>query len=481
MSDPNVLLIVMDAVRASNTSLYGYKNRTTPYLEEFHDNHGTLFRNTWAPSTWSLPSHTSMFTGTHAESHGIDSPNKKLETDKSIFYELSNSGYRTGLFSHNVWLTKVDVGLKDGFDKIVDSNYLPYPSALSPLFFDNKEFNGKYRKYIDYMKESFANGKTIKSVVNGLYSKTSSNYPRINSILFNEDRSGFIYQEEFKEWVKNSDDKWATCINLMDAHAPYRPKDKYDLWSDQEAKDIQEKVDDLWMFHTDELKWWRLKALESLYDGSIRQVDQVVSKIIKSLKAVDEFDNTYIVITADHGEGFGEYNKVSNLRSVGHKPNITESLLRVPLLLKNPYQTDSFTVDELSSLAGYADSVKSVRREEDAKRSFCDEPIIASYSGMMESNRKGALEYLEDIDDLDKTGRVVYKKDESQNIIKYMKWGDQVGKRIIGSEESSGDQSVNDIIEEYFSCTSNSDLDSGDGSSSIDDSVEDRLRRLGYR
>lgn len=481
MTEPNILLIVLDSVRASNTSLYDYNNKTTPNLEEFHNNHGTLFRNCWAPSTWSLPSHTSMFTGVHAEYHGVDSEKTKLQPNKSIFYQLSESGYETGLFSHNVWLTDMNVGLKNGFDSIVDSNYLPYPDGLSPLFFDNKDFNGSYRKYADYLRESFRHKHTFGSLMNGVFSKTSSSYPRINSLLFNEDRSGFTYKDEFINWIESRDEKWAACINLMDAHAPYKPDERYDNWSDEEAKNIRDSIDDLWKFHTNEVKWWKLKALESLYDGSIRQADQVVSEIIDGLKKHEEFDNTYIVITADHGEGFGEYNPVSDLRAVGHKPNITESLLRVPLLIKEPDQDQSFTITEPASLTGYSRSVKNVQQDESVPESFHYKPVIASYTGMMESNKKGALEHLDNVDKFDKNSRVVYKTEDNHNIVKFMTWGDSSGKRFIKSSDFDMSESVGDMIAENFSEQKQENLQSDEKSTGIDDSVEDRLKRLGYR
>lgn len=61
---PNILVIILDAVRARNCSLYGYHRETTPFLEEFADR-SIVFTQARAPSVASLPSHASMFTGLH--------------------------------------------------------------------------------------------------------------------------------------------------------------------------------------------------------------------------------------------------------------------------------------------------------------------------------------------------------------------------------------------------------------------------------
>lgn len=59
---PNVLLLILDTVRASDLSLYGYARRTTPELERFAAG-GAVFDLAFAPASWTAPSHASMFTG----------------------------------------------------------------------------------------------------------------------------------------------------------------------------------------------------------------------------------------------------------------------------------------------------------------------------------------------------------------------------------------------------------------------------------
>ena len=69
--NPNILLIVMDAVRADHLSCYGYKRPTTPFLEEMAAD-GVIFDNAFAAAPWTPPSHASLFTGTYPSKHGVD-------------------------------------------------------------------------------------------------------------------------------------------------------------------------------------------------------------------------------------------------------------------------------------------------------------------------------------------------------------------------------------------------------------------------
>ncbi|HEY2324849.1 MAG TPA: sulfatase-like hydrolase/transferase, partial [Thermoanaerobaculia bacterium] len=94
---PNIVLLSLDTVRADHTSLYGYSRDTTPQLKRFAAG-ATLFRNPTASSNFTLPSHTSMFTGLPASVHG----NYQLETmeilspsDTTMAEVLSARGYDT--------------------------------------------------------------------------------------------------------------------------------------------------------------------------------------------------------------------------------------------------------------------------------------------------------------------------------------------------------------------------------------------------
>jgi hypothetical protein len=98
---PNVLLIVLDTVRAGSLSLYGYQRPTTPNLSRLAQN-GVLFERAIAPAPWTLPSHASMFTGRwpHELSTGWTKPLD--DTYPTLAEILSAHGYVSAGFVANL-------------------------------------------------------------------------------------------------------------------------------------------------------------------------------------------------------------------------------------------------------------------------------------------------------------------------------------------------------------------------------------------
>ena len=170
---PNILLITLDTVRADHVSCYGYERQTTPNLDAF-SREGVLYKNAYATSSWTLPSHASIFTGKYPTRHGAhfntDSAQiaKYFESQKGQQFDmsdlntksilklsednitlaeiLSERGYRTagiigGPFTASIF------GLAQGFD-YYNENFLDVEKDISfsliyqviDLFFSLKDF-----------------------------------------------------------------------------------------------------------------------------------------------------------------------------------------------------------------------------------------------------------------------------------------------------------------------------------------------------
>lgn len=65
---PNVVVIVVDTLRADHVSVYGYRRKTTPRLDQLAQR-GVLFENAFSASSWTMPSHASLVTGRHVFEH----------------------------------------------------------------------------------------------------------------------------------------------------------------------------------------------------------------------------------------------------------------------------------------------------------------------------------------------------------------------------------------------------------------------------
>ena len=112
----NVILIVLDTVRADHMTSYGSKRNTTPFIDSIAKE-STLFTNAYSTSCWTLPSHGSLFTGRYAFSHGATQEHLYLEdTYTTLAERLSLKDYQTVAFSANP-LVGDSTNMLQGFDR----------------------------------------------------------------------------------------------------------------------------------------------------------------------------------------------------------------------------------------------------------------------------------------------------------------------------------------------------------------------------
>ena len=116
---PNVLLIVMDNVRAENLSLYGYNRPTTPELDELART-AVRFDSARSAAPWTLPSHASMFTGQWPHQLSVDWARGLDETHMTLAEYLAAKGYTTAGFVGNTYYCNARYGLNRGFARYED-------------------------------------------------------------------------------------------------------------------------------------------------------------------------------------------------------------------------------------------------------------------------------------------------------------------------------------------------------------------------
>lgn len=122
---PNVLLIVLDALRADHISAHGYGRKTSPTLDELAGD-GVLFERAISASAWTLPSHASILTGRYPHEHGADYRTRKYDGRFPTLAEvLRDRGYRTGGFSGNTMLFTRTQRFERGFVRFEDSFCTP--------------------------------------------------------------------------------------------------------------------------------------------------------------------------------------------------------------------------------------------------------------------------------------------------------------------------------------------------------------------
>lgn len=476
MAGPNILLIVLDSVRARNVGAYGHHRDTTPFLTKY-GRRATFYEEARAPGIHSVASHASLWTGAHVEQHEVVEHQDQLRSGTTIWEELAEAGYRTGIFTTNPVVTHAS-NLSEPFDEEStgsppDSARKPFPNAHSPT--DVITFEG----VTGNLRRCVEDDRPVRSFFNSAYHLYAKNKDKVSG----ETLSSSDIVDGFLDWVAESEESWAACINLMDAHYPYEPGEEYDEWGGTQLADLHSGFSRAQSHEfVQDRPWWQLEVFEHLYDGAIRELDAHLEQLVAGLKRYGVHDDTIVVVTSDHGEGFGEVSRVTGrTRLVDHSWGIHEVLTHVPLIVKYPGQVSGETVPDLVSLTGFPATVREAVEGDVKYDSFVSrEPVVSSTCRLREedgvifdgSNERAADYY--------GPWRAVYRQVD-ETVYKYATRGeDSVAIEIRNAQFSSPvDASGTETVRTTFGQleplnlkrSKQNDLASG---------VEDRLTDLGY-
>lgn len=293
---PNVLLLILDTVRASNLSTYGYTRRTTPTLDSLARD-GVQFDWAFTTAPWTLPSHATMFTGRYPHELSVQWSSALDTTYPTLAERLQSMGYATGGFVANLGYGMYVYGLDRGFIK--------------------------YRDYAITPSEALGTT-TIGRRLIDLWNKTRGRY-----VMPGAKRADRVVNE-FLGWQETLGERpWFAFLNFYDAHSPYDPPAPYDtLYLSRQP--VNRSV-----FKLKKRPGNELKDLEAAYDAGLSYIDRELDRMFRELRARGELDNTLIIVSSDHGEGFGEHGHT------GHTTSLYSTLLRVPLIFRLPGSTVS--------------------------------------------------------------------------------------------------------------------------------------------
>ncbi|HWP48980.1 MAG TPA: sulfatase [Candidatus Limnocylindrales bacterium] len=287
---PNVLLIVLDTVRASSLSLYGYNRPTTPSLEKLAKT-GVVFEKAFATSSWTLPSHASLFTARYPHEVSADWL-KPLDATYPVLAEVFQTyGYVTAGFVANLLYGTYETGLARGF-----IHYEDYP--ISPEMVIKSSWLA--RIFVDKLK-------LIKGDTDKLVYKWAE---EIN--------------EDFLSWLSCHNSRpFFVFLNYMDAHAPYLPPKPFDTLFGPKRPRPDKSVRRTWSPQ-------EIQVERDAYEGCIAYLDHQLGLLFDELQKRGILENTLIVITSDHGEQFGEHGLFDHGNSL-YRPS-----LQVPLFISFP-------------------------------------------------------------------------------------------------------------------------------------------------
>jgi arylsulfatase len=479
----NVLLVILDSVRAQNTSLHGYKKDTTPFLRRFAKN-ATVYRQARAPGVNTMTSLASVFTGLQVPEHGLIHRGLQLESGHTIWEKLSNDGYQTAVFSRNTNLVELPVGLKQAFDEIYSgySDRLPFPEAT-----DIGEYNiASGAGLASLIADVISNGRPLRSILNSIAlianTKAFSNNILPNRISASYDDS--IHTDQLLKWITEQQGSWAACINYMDAHIPYQPREEHNIFIHDSDSPDGDTGGSKWEFFSGDRRFSQLAWLERLYDGAIHQVDAEVRRLIEGLKSFDEYEDTLIVIAGDHGDAFGEKSELRDCRCVHHgiTARAHETILHVPLVVKSPQQDSGRIISNITTLTNFPQAVISVIDDNQAIESFDTNESVIGYSppiNMLEMSDAGDYS-IDNMSPFEKPMRVVYDHSD-MTVRKYVEWNGQSKLEMVRSDSDIEDTEKDPLqkVQSEFDKVSDQNVVHA-VETKLDPAVKQRLEELGY-
>jgi len=273
---PNIVLVVVDTLRADRLAAYGDTRDRTPFLTDLA-RRATVFANAYTASTWTVPSVASLFTSRYPTQHQVAGFQSHFAPSETLLAErLSAMGYLAGGFTANFQLDA-----RAGYDR----GFHTWTSFPSVDKLPAEDLRREALAWID------------------------ANRPPAS------DRPVFLF------------------LQFMEPHSPYRPPATVrERLRASEPADVDADVANgkLVGLHFDQLSPAEVTLLELLYDEEVMTVDSELRQLFDDLAARHLLDGAIVIVTSDHGEEFMEH------RLLLHGFTLYEQALRVPLLLLLP-------------------------------------------------------------------------------------------------------------------------------------------------
>ena len=282
---PNIILVMVDTLRADHLPCYGSKNVKAPNICSLGDGGSVL--QAFSHASWTKPATASLLTSLLPSSHGAMSKPSSLSSEIELVSEvLQNEGYTTGGIVSNINLAQ-----SFGFDQGYDEYHYLGPDYLIGA----QESSSKLILY-----------QLVRQVVFKLK-------PGLRFGDFYQD-SEVVNAVAFDFLDRHADSRFFLFLHYMDPHDPYfeHPYNGVGVARVSNPHPDPERAEEL----------------QRLYRGEIEYLDGNFGKFLAKLREMDLYDDTLIVLTADHGEEFFEH------EGWWHGLTLYEEQIHVPLLVK---------------------------------------------------------------------------------------------------------------------------------------------------
>jgi arylsulfatase A-like enzyme len=313
-SAKNVLVIVWDTVRAANTSLHGYPRKTTPNLEGLAAR-GARFDLAFATSSWTLPSHASLFTGRWPHELGVDWKSPLRPDVTTLAGYLSGRGYDTAGFVANLDYCSRETGLARGF-----AHYEDYPINVYDTF----------DRYValGHRTELPAWGWILHTILEKVTGRSPALVPRAMEHAKGAEDVDRAFLD-WLSWQRGRSRPFFAFLNYNDAHSPYEVPDRSTQGFGLRPTTLHDR---LTLFGWNKVAKATLsrndvRMAADLYDDCIAHLDRRLGILLDELGRRGVLDDTLVIVTADHGEHLGDH------LLFFHGCSLYRQLVQVPLVI----------------------------------------------------------------------------------------------------------------------------------------------------
>ena len=297
---PNVIFILIDALRADHLPMYGYSRQTAPNLSHF-SRQGIIFTRMYAPAPWTKPSIATIFSSLYPAVHKVTNDRDFFSDSVTTLPEvLRAAGYKTFAVSANGYVSPT-FGYAQGFDefrvwKTKSTFRITMMGRLAEDVLGSKRLGRMLGERVEIVPQADA----------------------ITDITL--------------RWVSQGrTEPFFLYIHYIDPHDPYRPPSPYDRAFDFRRDPPMRAggVDPLKLIPKGQDREKIGRTLDQ-YDGEILYTDSQVDRLLKGLRETGVLDNALVIVTADHGEEFFEHGQDL------HSKTVYEELLHVPFIMSWP-------------------------------------------------------------------------------------------------------------------------------------------------
>jgi arylsulfatase A-like enzyme len=355
-NQPNILILLLDALSARHISLYGYPRETMPNLAKLAEQ-STVFHQHHSPGNFTSPATASLLTGTHPWTHRslhMFGEATKEFAEKNIFSVLPPA-YATFSYTHNLMVEMlltpcddwIDLHPKMGESGIYDERIASFRKDFLVSFWGEKITRGEHSSFkpvlylgtlIDMIQEVVAQNKKDQTETSGI--------PPLN----NYEGLSFTLQDAL-QWIGSLLPKlpspFFAYTHLFPPHAPFYPTEEF-LHYFQDDLILPNKP--VHIFNTESTQEYLTRRRRE-YDQFIAYTDHVLGNFLQNFEDSGLYENTFLIITSDHGE-MAERGIWGHLTEVMYEP-----LLHIPLVIHKPGQNTREDVHTLTSLVDFLPTV----------------------------------------------------------------------------------------------------------------------------